>query len=342
MYGNELAITTRTGASLMQADLIAAVPEISDLSASRALPRRSVRYDNIRDFKRDCETSGWQLDCHQIEPGQFEAVLAARRVGDIFVGMKGVDLRVEVLGTPPDDYLTVLSPATGHTVWVNGFRLESSDAMLVQPDARVHIVGGPAVVAVAHIPFRLLVKVGVSDAELDSLTGRDGALLLNEARAAAESLRRLACTCIYLGAAAAGREYELASSVANIIRRARGQQNAGIHRSEAWRTICRAREFIESNLDRPIRMKHVSDYAATSISKLERTFQRELCITPSRYILARRLHAVNLKLESVTSRDAKVSEFAMEYGFNHLGRFSAAYRAQFGELPSQTLQVCPG
>lgn len=342
MYGKVLARRTRTGGNRMQADPIAAVREISDLSSSRALPRRSVRYDNVREFKRDCEALGWDLECHQIEPGKFEAVLAGKRVGDVSVAIKSVDLRVEVLGTPPDDHLTVLSPATGHTVWVNGFQLESSDTMLLRTDAGAHIVGGPAVIVVAHVPFHLLNKAGVSDAELEALTGSDGALLVNEAGEDAESLRRLACTCIYAGASAAGREYELAASIANISRRASDKYNASIPRSEAWRTICRAREFIESNLDRPIRMKHVSDYAAASISKLERTFQRELCITPSRYILARRLHAVNRELESVVSRDAKVSDLAMEYGFRHLGRFSAAYRAQFGELPSQTLQLRTG
>ena len=323
----------------MPADLIAAVPEISELTAAHRRPKRRVRYDNVRDFKRDCESAGWDLECHQIEPGSFEAILSARRVGDINVAIKAVDIRVEVLGTPPSDCLTVLSPATGHSVWVNGFRLESSDAMLLQPGARLHVVGGPTVLVLVHIPFRLLNKVGVSDAELDALTGRDGALLVNDAGEAAESLRRLACTCIFSGVPSDGREYELAAAVANVIRRAGEQQDASIPRSEAWRTICRAREFIESNLDRPIRMKHVSNYAAASISKLERTFRRELCITPSRYILARRLHAVNSELESVVSRDAKVSDLAMEYGFSHLGRFSAAYRDQFGELPSQTLQL---
>ncbi|MFP5456117.1 MAG: helix-turn-helix domain-containing protein, partial [Alphaproteobacteria bacterium] len=33
-----------------------------------------------------------------------------------------------------------------------------------------------------------------------------------------------------------------------------------------------------------------------------------------------------------------VSELALEWGFTHLGRFSAEYRRRFQELPSETLR----
>jgi AraC family ethanolamine operon transcriptional activator len=66
---------------------------------------------------------------------------------------------------------------------------------------------------------------------------------------------------------------------------------------------------------------------------LQAAFVDVLGIGPSRYLRALRLNRVRADLK----RDgASVSEVAVRWGFWHLGRFSADYRAMFGELPSQT------
>ncbi len=327
----------------MQADSISAVSEDSHSATANALFNRGAEYDNVHDMKHDCEVVGWNLDYHQIDPGRFSAFVAARKVGDIWVMIKQVNLRIEVLGTPPTDHITIISPDAGQSLWTNGFRLEESDALLLQPDASVHLLGGPTTVVQAHIPTGLLRRLGMSDSDIRTIANRDGALVVNLASEAARSLRWLMSSAVFAQDRFAGQEREalkLAASAGRVALSAINQQrHADVPRSESWRTISRAREFIETNLHRPIKMRHVSDYAAASVSKLERTFQRELCITPSRYILVRRLHAVHCNLKSVIRRDAKVSDLAMQYGFRHLGRFSAAYRAHFGELPSQTLQA---
>ncbi len=108
--------------------------------------------------------------------------------------------------------------------------------------------------------------------------------------------------------------------------------------ANAWFTIKRACEFIEAHLAEPIPIGKVSAYSATSLSRLERTFRSELQMSPSRYILTRRLAAANRKLKDANSNDTQVAQIAMDYGFNHLGRFAGAYRAHFGELPSDTLR----
>ena len=46
-------------------------------------------------------------------------------------------------------------------------------------------------------------------------------------------------------------------------------------------------------------------------------------------------------LTQADPRSNSVTETALEWGFSHLGRFSAEYRALFGELPSETLNQAP-
>ena len=69
----------------------------------------------------------------------------------------------------------------------------------------------------------------------------------------------------------------------------------------------------------------------------ERTFQSELQMSPSQYILTRRLIAANKALKQNNPDNIHVTQVAMEYGFSHLGRFAGVYSEHFGELPSETL-----
>ena len=108
--------------------------------------------------------------------------------------------------------------------------------------------------------------------------------------------------------------------------------------AESLRTIEHAHDFIEANFREPLSVMNICADSAISLSKLERTFRRELNMSPTEYILARRLVAVNSELKRASSNDKHVAQIAMDCGFSHLGRFSGVYRAHFGELPSETLR----
>jgi AraC-like DNA-binding protein len=107
---------------------------------------------------------------------------------------------------------------------------------------------------------------------------------------------------------------------------------------ESLRTIKCAREIIETNLSETIPIGDICKNCAVSCSKLERIFRRELAMTPTQYILVRRLEAVNRVLAKPLSTHDSIGRIAMDFGFNHLGRFAGAYRSHFGELPSQTVR----
>jgi len=59
---------------------------------------------------------------------------------------------------------------------------------------------------------------------------------------------------------------------------------------------------------------------------------------PSHYRHLHRLQQVHRALRSIDPRAASVFEVARRYGVRDLGRFAAAYRARYGELPSTTLR----
>ena len=62
-------------------------------------------------------------------------------------------------------------------------------------------------------------------------------------------------------------------------------------------------------------------------------------MSPTRWLLAERLLAARMALVADERRAVTVTDIATRYGFYGLGRFSAAYRAAFGEAPSETLRA---
>jgi AraC-like DNA-binding protein len=100
----------------------------------------------------------------------------------------------------------------------------------------------------------------------------------------------------------------------------------------------RAREYIEANLQAPLTMADICSQAEIRIRSLQRLFLRELDLTPTQYILARRLNSVRRQLIASEPEAGRVTDIAFRHGFNHLGRFAVQYRTFFGETPRQTLQ----
>jgi AraC-like DNA-binding protein len=59
---------------------------------------------------------------------------------------------------------------------------------------------------------------------------------------------------------------------------------------------------------------------------------------PHRYLHLRQLHLVRRALQYSLPGVARISDVARRHGFGGAGCFAAAYREQFGELPSETIR----
>jgi AraC-like DNA-binding protein len=66
--------------------------------------------------------------------------------------------------------------------------------------------------------------------------------------------------------------------------------------------------------------------------------EEHLGMSPSSYLRLYRMQQVHRALRSGNSDAASVAEVARRYGVRDLGRFTASYRALYGELPSATLR----
>ncbi len=105
----------------------------------------------------------------------------------------------------------------------------------------------------------------------------------------------------------------------------------------AW-YVKRAEAFMEQNLANPIGICDVVASSGVSMRTLYHGFHTCHGVAPMTWLKQRRLARVHDDLRSADPRHANVTDVATRWGFFHLGRFAADYRARFGLLPSQTLR----
>jgi transcriptional regulator GlxA family with amidase domain len=76
-----------------------------------------------------------------------------------------------------------------------------------------------------------------------------------------------------------------------------------------------------------------------SVRSLQEGFRRHLGCTPMAYLQQVRLERARESLRDADPTRVTVASIAHRWGFAHLGRFAAVYRARFGECPSESLRA---
>ena len=107
------------------------------------------------------------------------------------------------------------------------------------------------------------------------------------------------------------------------------------------RIMVRFEEVLAEHLSRPLQMPELCELILVSDRTLRSCCAEFLGMTPTQYVLLRRLEEVRRALRDADSDIVSVGEVAHRFGFTELGRFAGRYRATFGDTPSTTLQRIP-
>jgi AraC-like DNA-binding protein len=102
------------------------------------------------------------------------------------------------------------------------------------------------------------------------------------------------------------------------------------------RNLARVVGYQRENLREPLKLAMLVDASGLTERTLHKQFRRFLGATPVAYL--RRLRLIAAREALSRSTGPSVSEVATSVGFVHLGRFSIAYKAAFGEMPSVARQ----
>ena len=102
--------------------------------------------------------------------------------------------------------------------------------------------------------------------------------------------------------------------------------------------IGRFMELLDARPAGPLYMQEISDAIGVSSRTLRMACQTQLGVSPTRYLLLRRMGLARRALRDADPLVTRVTDVATEYGFLELGRFAVKYRQIFGETPSSTLR----
>jgi AraC-like DNA-binding protein len=104
----------------------------------------------------------------------------------------------------------------------------------------------------------------------------------------------------------------------------------------SWLRVRVAEEIMRARSDEPLSMASVAREVGVGLRSLQLAFIEARAMGPRDVLLRMRLERARERLLNAAPLDT-VTSIALDCGFAHLGRFPAAYRTAFGELPTETL-----
>ncbi len=104
------------------------------------------------------------------------------------------------------------------------------------------------------------------------------------------------------------------------------------------KSIDQAIDIMEAEPAVPFTVRDIAYRVGVSTRTLQESFARHVGVSPMGYLRETRLRRAHEQLAAADPAAQTVADIANCWGFAHLGRFAAAYRARYGTSPSHTLR----
>jgi AraC family transcriptional regulator, ethanolamine operon transcriptional activator len=95
--------------------------------------------------------------------------------------------------------------------------------------------------------------------------------------------------------------------------------------------------YMRDHVDATVTLLHLSQVSGMRSRSLINAFEAVTGFSPMDYLKRLRLSGVHRTLRSSDKGKTRIIDVATEWGFWHMGHFTADYRTMFGETPSRTL-----
>jgi AraC-like DNA-binding protein len=286
----------------------------------------------------------FDLEAIQLEPGDIQCQIEFVAGGDIIFYHENYPLRTHLRGELLGGRFGLALPVGGPPIKFAGEEMQAcrlASAMSGE-EMDVHADGGLKQIVVLVNQSRLLEladEAGLPREVLQALnSGRSTMPLVAKPSAVAgfavktvRMLRAAAAGALHLDRE--GLEEMVYGEILSLV----DVMNLPCGRPPAAVLVRRATEIADSQPG-PIPVARICGLLRVCPSTLENSFKKITGLTPHTFFLRRRLNRARTALLGADRGDGRVTDIAMELGFNELGRFAVRYRQMFGESPSETLR----
>jgi AraC-like DNA-binding protein len=288
-----------------------------------------------------------------LEPGALSMRLAAARLGRTTAGQLGYGRRMRLV-TEEARHIHVNTPLSGVVVSRVG---RSAPLVTTSTSAAVFPAGEPADIEWSSdgVQLCLMVPTATLETELEELVGHSVrrplhlpfhmSLTTPEGRVWRNMVglvsRELVSGGRLLRHPFAGRQLERTLLDVLLL----GQPHNHIDELDrpaapaVPAAIARAVDLLHEHPAEPWSSSSLARAVRVSLRSLQGGFHTHVGKPPMTYLRDLRLNGIHDELQRAAPATTTVEAVALRWGMLHMGRFAAAYRGTFGELPSQTLKA---
>lgn len=303
---------------------------------------KSIETSDYEEFSAQQE--GWDACYRPLKVEAFAARMKVARIGGIQVDLDSYKGGLEITATSPKDAIGIGVPFDGAASYISQGVEISKQSIDVYGSAReIHAVTKPGSSLLTCCIDKGAIY-GLPDSPMLSVIRNHlhGRGVIQADRRTVDDMRRCCARFINLCCAkeipekARTRIVDETLLVICAALNAAGKQYSVEHGAR-YQVARRARDFMMDHQSDPPSISEICNFLRISPRSLNNVFHDTYAVSPKRFLKALRLSAAHYALKCAT-REERVSDIALNFGFWDFGHFAKDYRTMFGETPSATLR----
>ena len=303
----------------------------------------SLQTKEVEGFEEFSEVVvGARREVVQIQNGKLRGRLAHASIGNLRIDLAAFNLGLRTKGASGKDGIVIgMLADSADRVTRSSYESQPGDVMVTQPgtEHENRYYGGSSVIIASILADDISSSFASEGALSDPAAWQrshfrgDSYTVRNVIPRLQSLVARLGDTALNAQSAEYWKRAVIEAMSASIVEGTSSERDGPL--PSALKIVRQVEEYLDATEPAPIHISQICSQMHVSRRTLHRAFHEALGIGPISFLRHRRLCAVHSALRSPNDIRT-ISDIAMLYGFQNLGRFAGYYHQLFGEYPSAT------